>query len=123
MRAWVREARLVAIILNPAPDAKDRERNAGAALLRDDDDGGGTVMMDELRESSPKFRLPAPLKAVPNLTRYNAYIPLLRYVQSVHPEYDYIDAAYILNDNGSPCLPTRSTGYHLHTHLVYQGYK
>jgi hypothetical protein len=123
MRAWIREARLAAIISNPAPDARERELAAALALLADDDDIRNTVMLDEVREETPVFRLPEPLKTVPDLNKYNTYGALLRYVQQHHGDYDFVDSAYILNDAGSPCLPHKSAGYRLYTHIVYQGYK
>lgn len=109
---------------NPAPNAGPRERAAYRDLLsKYRQQVQGTVMLDELLEVTPRFKLPAPLKQRGDLIKFAAYEPLLRYVQQNYPTYRFTDTAYMMNAEGDPCLPRASQSYKIFSHVVYQGFK
>ncbi|KAG7527375.1 hypothetical protein FFLO_06994 [Filobasidium floriforme] len=125
MRAWLLEARLCAILSNPAPDADLRELQALMSLLTSKEPPRGTLMMEEMRSVAANWhiRLPVPYQRalLVDLRQHDAYQPLLAFVQRHHPEHGFVDAADYLDDR--PCLPHRSGGYHLYTHATYNGFK
>ncbi|KAG7529033.1 hypothetical protein FFLO_05795 [Filobasidium floriforme] len=125
LRRWILESRLAAIINNPAPNATDVEIAALKTLLLNRIAIMGTLMLQEARGNAATrtIRLPVPYqKGRPvDLHLWDAYAPLLSYLNAERPEYRFIDAAFFMDPR--PSLPTRSQGYRIYTHAVYNGFK
>lgn len=125
LRRWILESRLAAIINNPAPNATDVEIAALKTLLLNRVAIMGTLMLQEARGNAATrtIRLPVPYqKGRPvDLHLWDAYAPLLSYLNAERPEFQFIDAAFFMDPR--PSLPTRSQGYRIYTHAVYNGFK
>lgn len=124
-RAWYRELRIIALVNNPSPNATPEERAALISLIRERAAMRGTVMLNEARGNAATrtIRLPRPYqpKTQVSLPKFDAYIPLLAYLQANHPEYRFVDSAYIYDPR--PPLPRSDRSYRLYTHALYSGFK
>lgn len=125
MRHWLREVRLAAVVNNPDPEAEEAEIEALLALLEDRSLTLGTLMLDEARGNAANWtmRLPDPYRPKTNvdLVAWNIYQELLDYLDEQHPDYDFVDAAFV-NDR-RPGLPRSGAPYKIYTHAVYTGFK
>ncbi|KAH8083100.1 hypothetical protein HD553DRAFT_343093 [Filobasidium floriforme] len=123
LRAWVREARLAAIINNPAPNAGVAELLSLEALRQFKLALQGTLMLQEARGQASRFKLPNPFQPnqIVDLGRKGIYLPLLQYMQRNLPEYQFRDEANL--DDDGPSLPKWGSCYRLYTHVFCHGYK
>lgn len=102
MRHWIAEARLAAVLNNPA--STPIERASLADYRRRGKPVRGTLMQEEVHNEGERIQLCRPLaKAVPiDLGRAKIYDAVLDYVQEHHPMYRLHDWNNHLYDDLPP---------------------
>ncbi|KAG7527870.1 hypothetical protein FFLO_06535 [Filobasidium floriforme] len=124
-RAWHRESSFCAVVNNPAPNATAEEKEALRSMVANRAVIRGTLMLDEARGNAANrtIRLPRPYKPKirVHLGKYNAYLPLLRYMEQHYSHLNFVDAAYIFDER--PTLPKTHQSYRIYTHALYSGFK